>query len=63
MKAELSYMKKENHLLEIKLNEQFGKHDDLKDEFRYVRIVLSWAKSDGVKNLDIDKLSRSRNLF
>jgi len=43
MKAELSHMKKENHLLEIKLNEQFGKHDDLKDEFRYLVKQAKWS--------------------
>ena len=34
MKLDISAMKKENHLMEIKLNEQYGKHDDLKEEFR-----------------------------
>lgn len=35
MKLDISAMKKENHLMEIKLNEQYGKHEDLKEEFRF----------------------------
>lgn len=50
MKAELSYMKKENHLLEIKLNEQFGKHDDLKDEFRYLVKQAKWSLGEDSKD-------------
>lgn len=43
MKLDLSAMKKENHLMEIRLNEQMGSHEDLKEEFRYLMKQAKWG--------------------
>jgi len=49
MKLDISAMKKENHLMEIKLNEQYGKHEDLKEEFRYLLKQAKWSVSGDIK--------------
>ncbi|KAL5253650.1 hypothetical protein ACHWQZ_G013427 [Mnemiopsis leidyi] len=50
MKLDISAMKKENHLMEIKLNEQYGKHEDLKEEFRYLLKQAKWSVSGDIKD-------------